>query len=57
MDRIIDKLKKLLALAERGEQGEAENARRLLEAELRKHGLTFDDIREENKRTRTRWRN
>lgn len=52
MDRIIDKLKKLLALAERGEQGEAENARRLLEAELRKHGLTFDDIREENKRTR-----
>ena len=52
MDRIIDKLKKLLALAERGEQGEAENARRRLEAELRKHGLTFDDIREENKRTR-----
>ena len=37
MDRIIDKLKKLLALAERGEQGEAENARRLLVAELRKH--------------------
>ena len=31
---------------------EAENARRLLEAELQKHGLTFDDIREENKRTR-----
>ena len=27
MDRIIDKLKKMLALAERGEQGEAENAR------------------------------
>lgn len=29
MDRIIDKLKKLLALAERGEQGEANNARLL----------------------------
>ena len=42
MDRIIDKLKKLLALAERGEQGEADNARRLLEAELRRHGLTLN---------------
>lgn len=52
MDRIIDKLKKLLALAERGEQGEAENARRMLEAELRHHGLTLDDIRSERKSIR-----
>ena len=52
MDRIIDRLKKLLALAERGEQGEADNARRMLEAELRRHGLTLDDIRSERKSTR-----
>lgn len=52
MDRIIDRLKKLLALAERGEQGEADNARRMLEAELRRHGLTLDDIRSERKSIR-----
>lgn len=52
MDRIIDRLKKLLALAERGEQGEADNARRMLEAELQRHGLTLDDIRSERKSTR-----
>ena len=52
MDRIIDKLKKLLALAERGEQGEADNARRLLEAELRRHGLTLEDICDDSKKTR-----
>lgn len=52
MDRIIDRLKKLLALAERGERGEADNARRMLEAELRRHGLTLDDIRSERKSTR-----
>ena len=52
MDRIIDKLKKLLALAERGERGEADNARRLLEAELRRHGLTLEDICADSKRTR-----
>ena len=38
MERITDKLKKLLALAERGCGGEAENARRLLEEHLRKYG-------------------
>lgn len=52
MDRIIDKLKKLLALAERGERGEADNARRLLEAELRRHGLTLEDICSDSKRAR-----
>lgn len=44
MDRIIDKLKKLLALAERGEQGEANNARLLhdmIPAFVEKHSL-FD---------------
>ena len=49
MDKIIDKLKKILALAERGEQGEAINARIMLENELRKHGLTIEDLRSELK--------
>ena len=49
MDKIIDKLKKILALPERGEQGEAINARIKLENELRKHGLTIEDLRSENK--------
>lgn len=44
MEKIIEKLKKLLALAERGEAGEAHNARRLLENELRKHNLTLEDL-------------
>ena len=39
MERITDKLKKLLALAERGCGGESENARRLLEEHLRKYGV------------------
>lgn len=52
MDRIIDKLKKLLALAERGERGEADNARRLLKAELQRHRLTLEDICADSKRTR-----
>ncbi|WP_320980004.1 DUF2786 domain-containing protein [Bacteroides sp.] len=52
MDKIIDKLKKLLALAERGYQGEADNARRILEAELLKHGLTIEDVCSDNRRER-----
>ena len=44
MERITDKLRKLLALAERGCGGEAENARRLLEAQLSKYGLTLEDL-------------
>lgn len=50
---MIDRLKKLLALAERGQRGEADNARRLLEAELRRHGLTLDDICSEKRTERT----
>lgn len=41
MERITDKLRKLLALAERGCGGEAENAKRLLEAQLRHYGMTL----------------
>lgn len=51
MERITDKLKKLLALAERGCGGEAENARRLLEEQLKKYGLTLEDLYE-NKTSR-----
>ena len=41
MERITDKLRKLLALAERGCGGDAENAKRLLEAQLRRCGMTL----------------
>ena len=44
MERITDKLRKLLALAERGCGGEAENAKRLLEAQLRRYGMTLEDL-------------
>lgn len=52
MERITDKLKKLLALAERGYGGEAENARRLLEAQLNKYELTLEDLLNEGKKRR-----
>lgn len=52
MERITDKLRKLLALAERGCGGEAVNARRLLEAQLKRYGLTLEDLLTEEKRTR-----
>lgn len=52
MDKVIDKLKKLLALAERGERGEAYNARKILERELSLHGLTIEDLRSENVKER-----
>lgn len=53
MERITDKLKKLIALAERGCGGEAENARRLLEEHLRKYGMTLEDICENKTSRRT----
>lgn len=43
-ESIKSKVLKLHALAERGEEGEAKNARRLLESLLECHGLTLDDI-------------
>lgn len=42
-ESIKNKLKKLLALAERGMQGEAENARRLLE-----NGVSIEELLDEN---------
>lgn len=42
-ESIKNKLKKLLALAERGMQGEAENARRLLEKLCKEYGVSMDE--------------
>jgi hypothetical protein len=39
------RLGKLLALAERGEGGEKDNAQRILDKVLKKHGLTMEDLR------------
>lgn len=41
---LIAKIQKIHALAERGVGGEAENAKRILEAVARKHGLTEEDL-------------
>ena len=47
-ESIKNKLKKLLALAERGVQGEAENARRLLEKLCKEHGVSIKELLDEN---------
>ena len=49
--KIIDLGRKLLALAQRGEMGERENAQRMLDAFLEKNGLTLVDVEPQ---TRTR---
>ena len=49
-ESIKAKLKKLLALAERGVQGEAENARRLLEKLCNEYGISIDELLDENKK-------
>lgn len=43
-ESLKEKLKKLQALAERGWQGEAENARRLLEKLCRQYGISLEEI-------------
>ena len=47
-ESIKNKLKKLLALAERGVQGEADNARRLLEKLCKEHGVSIEELLDEN---------
>lgn len=42
--KVEAKLRKLLALAERGEGGEKDNAQRMLEKMLARHGLTIEDL-------------
>ena len=44
METIKSKILKLQALVERGENGEATNAKRLLDKLLSKYGLTIDDV-------------
>ena len=44
METIIEKLKKIKELADRGYRGEAIAAKRMLEQLLKKHNLTIDDI-------------
>lgn len=43
-DKILAKASRLLAMAERGESGERDNARRMLNDMLDKHGLTLDEL-------------
>lgn len=45
--KVQAKLRKLMALAERGEGGEKDNAQRMLDNLLARHGLTLDDLNEE----------
>ena len=47
-ESIKNKLKKLLALAERGVQGEAENARRLLEKLCKEYDVSMEELLDEN---------
>ncbi len=49
-DSIKNKLKKLLALAERGVQGEAENARKLLEKLCKEYGVSIENLLDENQK-------
>lgn len=50
--RIEAKLRKLLALAERGEGGEKDNAQRMLDKLLARHGLTIADLSDERREIR-----
>ena len=44
MDKHVELIKKLKALADRGVDGEAKNAQKLLDKMLKKHNLTVEDI-------------
>lgn len=46
------RLRKLMALAERGEGGEKANAQRMLEKLLTNHGLTIDDLVDDRREIR-----
>ena len=52
MDSIIEKARKILALAEHGVEGEAKAAKLALNSLLKKHGLTIEDLRNEKRTTR-----
>ena len=50
------RLRKLQALAERGYRGEAENAKRLLEKLCKKYGVTLEDVLDQEKTSRYRFK-
>lgn len=52
MDSIIEKARKVLALVEQGVEGEAQAAKFALEALLKKHGLTIEDLKNEKRERR-----
>jgi hypothetical protein len=47
MDTILDQLKKIYELSEKGLEGEKENAQELLKKLLKKYNLKTDDLLEE----------
>jgi hypothetical protein len=49
-EKIIDKLKKIQEYAERGDKHEAESAKKLLSKLLERHGLSLDDISDEQRK-------
>lgn len=53
MDKIIELLKKLKALAEGGVDGEKDNAEKLLYTMMKKHGITMDMLEENIRRRKT----
>lgn len=52
MESIIERARKVLALAEQGVDGEAKAAKLALEALLKKHGLTIEDLKNEKRERR-----
>lgn len=51
-EKVQARLRKLLALAQRGEGGEKANAQRMLEKMLERHGLSIEDLNDERRQTR-----
>jgi len=52
-EKVMDQLRKIAALADRGFMGEAAMARQILEKKLREYGLTVDDLYKDAKKVRT----
>lgn len=54
-ERILSKLRKLLALARQGVGGEKDNAQSVLEKLLARHNLTLEDLDDEHQEQETYW--
>ena len=46
---VIERLQKILALRDRGVEGEAENAGRLLDACMKRYGISIEDLTDEHR--------